>query len=266
MDAELIQSLRQALQQERRILLRGVQEKNESLDFNSADREPELEEEAQQDRDSTILEHLEEQEQARVAEIDAALERMDAGTYGTCSNCGKEISEARLRAIPSTPLCEQCSRQLQSPAPESEEETEIIPRSGRLPPDLDGLDDSELEARLQELVRENRQVDLDELQIQARQGVVYLEGSVPSEPEHQMLLNILTDIAGLQDIVDHVDIQRLAWEREDRSKNQAAQEVTPGTIPNQEPYAGTEDITLTNEEGVTYEPPDNPPPPPDRKD
>ena len=51
-----------------------------------------------------------------------------------------------------------------------------------------------------------------------------------------------------------------SWERDDRSKNEPAKEVPPGTIPDQEPYGGTEDINLTNEEGVTYEPPENPPP------
>ena len=39
-----------------------------------------------------------------------------------------------------------------------------------------------------------------------------------------------------------------------------AGEVLPGTAPNQEPYGGTEDINLTTEELVDYEPPDAPPP------
>jgi BON domain len=95
--------------------------------------------------------------------------------------------------------------------------------------------------------------------IHSRNGVVYLEGAVPSEPQHEILLNILTDIAGVQEIVDNLEVQRLAWERDDRAKNEP-KEVQPGTIPDPEPYSGTEDINLTNEEGVTYEPPENPPP------
>jgi len=35
-----------------------------------------------------------------LAEIDAALERMDAGTYGICEDTGEPIPLARLRAIP----------------------------------------------------------------------------------------------------------------------------------------------------------------------
>ena len=35
-----------------------------------------------------------------LAAIDAALARLDAGTYGTCVTCGKPIGEDRLEAIP----------------------------------------------------------------------------------------------------------------------------------------------------------------------
>jgi len=31
--------------------------------------------------------------------------------------------------------------------------------------------------------------------------------------QHQVLLNILTDIAGIRDIVDHLEIEPLAWQR-----------------------------------------------------
>ena len=42
--------------------------------------------------------------------IDAALARIDGGTYGTCSNCGQEISAARLEAYPWASLCIDCKR------------------------------------------------------------------------------------------------------------------------------------------------------------
>lgn len=35
-----------------------------------------------------------------VAQIDAALERMDNGTYGQCARCGKPIPVERLEALP----------------------------------------------------------------------------------------------------------------------------------------------------------------------
>lgn len=41
--------------------------------------------------------------------IQAALQRIDAGTYGTCVRCGEPIAEARLEAVPHAPLCADCA-------------------------------------------------------------------------------------------------------------------------------------------------------------
>ena len=40
--------------------------------------------------------------------IDAALRRLDEGTYGNCFECGDEIAEARLRALPFAVRCKDC--------------------------------------------------------------------------------------------------------------------------------------------------------------
>ena len=40
--------------------------------------------------------------------IDAALDRIAAGTFGTCAKCGEPISPARLAAVPHAALCEEC--------------------------------------------------------------------------------------------------------------------------------------------------------------
>jgi DnaK suppressor protein len=42
---------------------------------------------------------------ARLADIDAALERVAAGTYGRCVVCGAPIPEARLQARPFAATC-----------------------------------------------------------------------------------------------------------------------------------------------------------------
>jgi RNA polymerase-binding protein DksA len=46
-----------------------------------------------------------------LSEIDAALRRIDDGTYGTCANCGAEIRPERLEAYPWASLCIDCKRQ-----------------------------------------------------------------------------------------------------------------------------------------------------------
>jgi RNA polymerase-binding protein DksA len=48
---------------------------------------------------------LEENAGQVLAEIDAALARIEDGTYGTCTGCGKEIDAGRLEARPWARLC-----------------------------------------------------------------------------------------------------------------------------------------------------------------
>lgn len=39
--------------------------------------------------------------------VRAALQRIDDGTYGRCIDCGREIGEARLKAVPWTAYCKE---------------------------------------------------------------------------------------------------------------------------------------------------------------
>ncbi len=43
-----------------------------------------------------------------VYHIDEALRRIQEGTYGKCQSCGKQISQARLEAVPHARLCIEC--------------------------------------------------------------------------------------------------------------------------------------------------------------
>lgn len=54
---------------------------------------------------------LEENSEHVLADIDAALKRIEGGTYGTCTNCGKAIAPERLEARPWATLCIDCQRQ-----------------------------------------------------------------------------------------------------------------------------------------------------------
>jgi RNA polymerase-binding protein DksA len=54
---------------------------------------------------------LEENSEHVLAEIDAALKRIEDGTYGQCTNCGRQIPEERLEARPYATLCIDCQRQ-----------------------------------------------------------------------------------------------------------------------------------------------------------
>jgi DnaK suppressor protein len=44
-----------------------------------------------------------------LSEVDAALHRLEEGTYGTCESCGGAIGEARLEAMPAAVRCITCA-------------------------------------------------------------------------------------------------------------------------------------------------------------
>jgi RNA polymerase-binding protein DksA len=60
----------------------------------------------EQQRDLALRDH----NTGHLADIDAALARLEAGTYGTCTACKRPIAPERLEALPWTALCIDCSR------------------------------------------------------------------------------------------------------------------------------------------------------------
>jgi DnaK suppressor protein len=54
---------------------------------------------------------LEENSGEVLHQIEAALRRIDEGTYGICTNCGTQIPSERLEAYPWASLCIDCKRQ-----------------------------------------------------------------------------------------------------------------------------------------------------------
>jgi RNA polymerase-binding transcription factor DksA len=59
----------------------------------------------------------EEQLRQRATELEDALERLEAGTYGVCESCGLPIDLERLEALPQSRLCIDCARQQEAGSP-----------------------------------------------------------------------------------------------------------------------------------------------------
>ena len=51
---------------------------------------------------------LRDRDRRLIGKIEEALARLETGTFGTCTACGRPISAARLRARPVTDLCIDC--------------------------------------------------------------------------------------------------------------------------------------------------------------
>lgn len=81
-----------------------------------------------------------ERKRAIVLEIDGALARLRAGSYGECEECGEPIDEERLAVLPFTPHCVDCRRRAEAESRAFEESGSGF-RSGF--EDLRGRDDEE---------------------------------------------------------------------------------------------------------------------------
>ncbi|MEK9672447.1 MAG: TraR/DksA C4-type zinc finger protein [Rhodospirillaceae bacterium] len=85
---------------------------SETADIDHQLRQPyakDDEERAQETEGDEVLEGLGNQALREIAGIEAALARIEAGTYGECTQCSKDISPARLEAMPAAALCIDCA-------------------------------------------------------------------------------------------------------------------------------------------------------------
>lgn len=92
-------------------MLEEAQQKGDSTieeltDSNEVFADPADRATAESDRAFTL--RIRDRERRLIRKIQAALQRMADGTYGTCEECGEDISIARLKARPVTRLCINC--------------------------------------------------------------------------------------------------------------------------------------------------------------
>ncbi len=184
--------------------------------------EPEYEETAQKEDISDVLSRLDSREKEELEHIDEVLGRIEAGSYGICQSCGKKISPKRLEAIPWQTLCRACERKREKEGGPSTLEEEMQQGPSAAP---EGLTDEEILETISNTFREDDRVETDELEITCKKGVVYLRGFLPSEAKRQILLQIIQDTLGFQNVVDEVLIDPLLWERKDRTTGEKADEA-----------------------------------------
>ena len=87
-----------------------AQEAREAQELAGADDEerPDPTDRATAEEERAKSLRLHEREQRLEGKIRAALERLEAGTFGRCLSCGATIPPERLRARPVTDLCVAC--------------------------------------------------------------------------------------------------------------------------------------------------------------
>jgi len=70
---------------------------------------PDWDENAAEHEEDEVLEDLGNMGLDEIRGINAALERIKAGSYGACAKCGDDISAERLDVVPQTPFCKDCA-------------------------------------------------------------------------------------------------------------------------------------------------------------
>ncbi|HBH36821.1 MAG TPA: conjugal transfer protein TraR [Curvibacter sp.] len=83
----------------------------ESSATHFGEREPDSR--AQMESERGLEFTLDARESAELDAIDAALQRIETGVYGVCTDCGAEIPDARLHAAPETARCIVCQDRLE---------------------------------------------------------------------------------------------------------------------------------------------------------
>lgn len=68
------------------------------------------EDRASEREEDEVLESLGNTGIREIQMIEAALVRIEDGSYGECAKCGDPISEARLDLLPYTPMCQNCAK------------------------------------------------------------------------------------------------------------------------------------------------------------
>jgi len=104
------EDIRKKLLAQRRDLFRQAAQTEEELLWFERDVESEVEERGQEEKMVQLLDRLDERMKAEIEAIDRALVKLEAGLFGRCEGCGKDISQSRLEALPAAAMCLSCAQ------------------------------------------------------------------------------------------------------------------------------------------------------------
>lgn len=107
-DKKTIARLKKVLLKEREEIVGEVRQIFESSKEMGQDGIQDIGDEAANIYNKQILLSLTESERVRLQEVDEALDRIEAGTYGTCEECGEAIGLKRLEVRPVAKYCVPC--------------------------------------------------------------------------------------------------------------------------------------------------------------
>ena len=114
MDTETLDKYRARLRTMQQQLTQRVFRLETELHDMEAERDIERMDHAQEEAVNDEMMALDERSRQQVQEIQAALARIDDGTYGDCARCGNPINPKRLETLPTARYCIRCQEQLET--------------------------------------------------------------------------------------------------------------------------------------------------------
>ncbi len=114
LNAALIEEFGRRLRDARHALLSTLATTDEEIATLEAHQAGSVVEDAATDTIAAILSRLEGREKHELDEIEDALIRLQAGSFGLCERCGRAIPLARLRAMPAACHCLDCQHKAET--------------------------------------------------------------------------------------------------------------------------------------------------------
>src|SRR3989304_2390994 len=206
MDKKTLESFKELLLKERERLGVEAGKANKEFQILGEDRPIESEEKASVNIVLDVLAKLRDQGNKELKGIEDALTKIEAGAYGMCEECGKNISEARLKVLPTARLCINCKEII-----EKREKIDLLPEKIKAPQKVSleeytNLSDEDLTETIFEQLEEDGRVDTSNLEVLVQAGRVFLSGSVSSEADRQIILQLIPDNIGITDVEDKLEV------------------------------------------------------------
>ena len=116
MNAATLDRYRRRLERELVAAVGRVVKLERDLDDMAAELDVETMDRIQEEVAAGVLSKLEEKDRLQAEDVQAALARIQNGTYGRCEACGHEIAANRLRALPTARRCAACQALIEARA------------------------------------------------------------------------------------------------------------------------------------------------------
>ncbi len=106
MNKEELKEAERKLLAEKAVIEKDLARFEETLDFGNDIDHGEEESDESEERGNFLS--VKRSQDARLAQIGRALQKMEDGTYGVCEGCGGQIEKEVLKADPESLLCKKC--------------------------------------------------------------------------------------------------------------------------------------------------------------